>query len=46
MGAGIGGLETIEDNYGKLSCRRRPQGLTVLHPGPIINMTSGHVSIL
>ncbi len=45
MGAGIGGLQTIEDNLSKLvnSGPRRVSPFFI--PGSIINMTSGYVSI-
>ncbi|MEM7278475.1 MAG: beta-ketoacyl-ACP synthase II [Pseudomonadota bacterium] len=46
MGAGIGGIGTIEDNHSKLvnSGPRRVSPFFV--PGSIINMISGHVSIM
>lgn len=46
LGAGIGGLKTIEDNHAKLrdSGARRVSPFFI--PGSIINMASGYVSIL
>jgi 3-oxoacyl-[acyl-carrier-protein] synthase II len=46
MGAGIGGLQTIEMNHKKLleSGPRRISPFFI--PGSIINMISGHVSIM
>jgi 3-oxoacyl-[acyl-carrier-protein] synthase II len=46
MGAGIGGLDTIEDNYQKYSQTHSPKKISPFFvPGSIINMISGHVSI-
>ncbi len=46
MGAGIGGLKTIEDNYDKY-LRGGPRRVSPFFiPGSIINMTSGNVSIM
>ncbi len=47
MGAGIGGIETIENNYEKyLTSDRAPRKISPFFvPGSIINMISGHVSI-
>ena len=46
MGAGIGGLKTIEDNYAKL-LKGGPRRVSPFFiPGSIINMTSGNVSIM
>jgi 3-oxoacyl-[acyl-carrier-protein] synthase II len=46
MGAGIGGLDTIEENYEKYSDTRSPKKISPFFvPGSIINMISGHVSI-
>jgi len=46
MGAGIGGLKTIEDNYDKF-LRGGPRKVSPFFiPGSIINMTSGKVSIM
>jgi 3-oxoacyl-[acyl-carrier-protein] synthase II len=46
MGAGIGGLDTIEDNYRKYSETQSPRRISPFFvPGSIINMISGHVSI-
>ena len=45
MGAGIGGLATIEENHSKL-LTAGPRKISPFYiPGSIINMTSGHVSI-
>jgi 3-oxoacyl-[acyl-carrier-protein] synthase II len=47
MGSGIGGLGTIETNYGKyLESDKNPKRISPFFvPGSIINMISGHVSI-
>ena len=47
MGAGIGGLDTIEQNYEKyLDGNRSPKKISPFFvPGSIINMISGHVSM-
>lgn len=45
MGAGIGGLETIETNHNKF-LKGGPRKISPFYiPGSIINMISGHVSI-
>jgi len=46
MGAGIGGLDTIEENYRKYAETHSPKKISPFFvPGSIINMISGHVSI-
>jgi 3-oxoacyl-[acyl-carrier-protein] synthase II len=46
MGAGIGGLDTIEDNVRKYDQAQSPKKISPFFvPGSIINMISGHVSI-
>lgn len=46
MGAGIGGLDTIEENHTKWIETRSPKRISPFFvPGSIINMISGHVSI-
>ena len=46
MGAGIGGLDTIEENYTKYFETNSPKKISPFFvPGSIINMISGHVSI-
>jgi 3-oxoacyl-[acyl-carrier-protein] synthase II len=46
MGAGIGGLHTIEENYEKYVETHTPRKISPFFvPGSIINMISGHVSI-
>ena len=46
MGAGIGGLDTIETNYDKY-LKGGPRKISPFYiPGSIINMISGHVSIM
>lgn len=47
FGSGIGGLETIEQTYGKyLESGKVPRRISPFFiPGSIINMVSGHVSI-
>jgi 3-oxoacyl-[acyl-carrier-protein] synthase II len=47
MGAGIGGLATIEDNYGKFLETRTPKKISPFYiPASIVNMISGHLSIM
>ncbi|MBT8097671.1 MAG: beta-ketoacyl-ACP synthase II [Woeseia sp.] len=45
MGAGIGGLETIEENHNKFLAGGPRRVSPFFIPGSIINMTSGNVSI-
>lgn len=46
MGAGIGGLNTIEDSYEKYLETKSPKKISPFFvPSSIINMISGHVSI-
>ena len=46
MGAGIGGLHTIEENYEKYVETHSPKRISPFFvPGSIINMISGHISI-
>ena len=46
MGAGIGGLHTIEENHDKYIETHSPKKISPFFvPGSIINMISGHVSI-
>jgi 3-oxoacyl-[acyl-carrier-protein] synthase II len=46
MGAGIGGLETIEDTHGRYVAAHGPRKISPFYiPGSIINMISGHLSI-
>jgi 3-oxoacyl-[acyl-carrier-protein] synthase II len=46
MGAGIGGLDTIEENYAKYLEAKTPKKISPFFvPSSIINMISGHVSI-
>ena len=46
MGAGIGGLDTIEENYRKYAETLSPKRISPFFvPGSIINMVSGHISI-
>jgi 3-oxoacyl-[acyl-carrier-protein] synthase II len=46
MGSGIGGLDTIEDNYEKYRETQNPKKISPFFvPASIINMISGHVSI-
>jgi 3-oxoacyl-[acyl-carrier-protein] synthase II len=46
MGAGIGGLETIEENAQKYYETKSPRRISpFMVPGSIINMISGHVSM-
>jgi 3-oxoacyl-[acyl-carrier-protein] synthase II len=46
MGAGIGGLETIESNHNKFLDGGARKVSPFFIPGSIINMTSGNVSIM
>lgn len=46
MGAGIGGLETIEENHSKFLNGGPRKVSPFFIPGSIINMTSGNVSIM
>ena len=46
MGAGIGGLATIEDNHNKYLASGSRKISPFFIPGSIINMTSGNVSIM
>ncbi len=46
MGAGIGGLATIEDNHNKFLSGGARKISPFFIPGSIINMTSGNVSIM
>jgi 3-oxoacyl-[acyl-carrier-protein] synthase II len=47
FGAGIGGLATIEDNYGKYLETKTPRKISPFYiPASIVNMTSGHLSIM
>jgi len=46
MGAGIGGLATIEDNHNKYLAGGARRVSPFFIPGSIINMTSGNVSIM
>jgi 3-oxoacyl-[acyl-carrier-protein] synthase II len=45
MGAGIGGIKTIEDNHNKFVSAGARKVSPFFIPGSIINMTSGYVSI-
>jgi 3-oxoacyl-[acyl-carrier-protein] synthase II len=46
MGAGIGGLETIEDTHGRYLEAKGPRKISPFYiPSSIINMISGHLSI-
>jgi 3-oxoacyl-[acyl-carrier-protein] synthase II len=46
MGAGIGGLDTIEENHAKWMETKSPKRISPFFvPGSIINMISGHISI-
>jgi len=46
MGAGIGGLDTIEENHTKWMETKSPKRISPFFvPGSIINMVSGHISI-
>ncbi len=46
MGAGIGGIKTIEDNHNKMLAGGVRRISPFFIPGSIINMTSGNVSIM
>jgi len=46
MGAGIGGLDTIENNHNKFLAGGARKVSPFFIPGSIINMTSGNVSIM
>lgn len=46
MGAGIGGLATIEDNHNKFLAGGARKVSPFFIPGSIVNMTSGNVSIM
>jgi len=46
MGAGIGGLETIEENHRKMLSGGPRKVSPFFIPGSIINMTSGNLSIM
>ena len=46
MGAGIGGIKTIEDNHDKMLAGGARRVSPFFIPGSIINMTSGQASIL
>ena len=47
MGAGIGGLATIEDNYARYLETRTPKKISPFYiPASIVNMISGHLSIM
>jgi len=46
MGAGIGGLETIEENHQKMLSGGPRKVSPFFIPGSIINMTSGNLSIM
>ena len=46
MGAGIGGIKTIEDNHNKMLAGGSRKVSPFFIPGSIINMTSGQVSIM
>jgi len=46
MGAGIGGIKTIEDNHSKMMSGGMRKVSPFFIPGSIINMTSGQVSIM
>ncbi len=45
MGSGIGGLNTIEQNYGRYQAGGARRISPFFVPGSIVNMISGHVSI-
>ena len=46
MGAGIGGIKTIEDNHSKMLAGGARKVSPFFIPGSIINMTSGQASIM
>lgn len=46
MGAGIGGIKTIEDNHNRMLAGGVRRVSPFFIPGSIINMTSGNVSIM
>jgi len=47
MGAGIGGLATIEENYAKYLEAKGPKKISPFYiPASIVNMISGHLSIM
>ena len=47
MGAGIGGLATIEDNYARYLETKTPKKISPFYiPASIVNMISGHLSIM
>jgi len=46
VGSGIGGLPLIEENHGEVVTRGPRRISPFLIPGAIINMISGHVSIM
>ncbi len=46
MGAGIGGIKTIEDNHNKMIAGGARKVSPFFIPGSIINMTSGQASIM
>src|SRR5688500_8238772 len=47
MGAGIGGLATIEENYAKFLEAKGPRKISPFYiPASIVNMISGHLSIM
>ncbi len=47
MGAGIGGLATIEENYSKYLEAKGPKKISPFYiPASIVNMISGHLSIM
>ena len=47
MGAGIGGLATIEENYAKYLEAKGPRKISPFYiPASIVNMISGHLSIM
>ncbi|HET8691578.1 MAG TPA: beta-ketoacyl-ACP synthase II [Steroidobacteraceae bacterium] len=47
FGAGIGGLATIEENYGKYLEAKGPKKISPFYiPASIVNMTAGHLSIM